>query len=114
MVYTRFTKYSAVLKMNKRSAIRTLYSISAGDTRTSTGANTRRILLDTKLDPRSTHARELESWRVYPAADAWTVPLLTSLLQLRSDSWVVNFDLEEEECLEDDDIGLMIDAVCIG
>ena len=61
MVYTRFTKYSAVLKMNKRSAIRTLYSISAGDTRTSTGANTRRILLDTKLDPRSNHARERAS-----------------------------------------------------
>ena len=72
--------------------------------------------LDTRLDPRSTQWRgsPLASWRVYPPADTWTVPLLTSLMELKSDSWEVNFDLEEEECLEDDAISFMIEASCTG
>ena len=42
-------------------------------------------------------------WRVYEAEDIWTVPLVSSLLLLRSDNWEVNFDLYEEECLGNED-----------
>ena len=114
MMYSRFTKYLAVLKNNKRAVIRTLYSIAAGDVRTLTGSNVRKIILDSGLDPRQVQARKFVNWRVYTAADDWSVPLITSLLELRSDAWVVNFDLEEEDCLEDPEINFMLEAVCTG
>ena len=76
MIFSRFTKYLAVLKKNKRSAIRTLYSIAANDVRTTTGANVRKILLKSGMDPRL-----FPDWRVYAASDSWSVPLVSSLLQ---------------------------------
>ena len=81
MMYSRFTKYLAVLKNNKRAAIRTLYSIAAGDMRTVTGSNVRKIILDSGLEQRQVHSREFANWRVYTTADAWSVPLITSLLE---------------------------------
>ena len=115
MIYSRFRKYLTVLKQNKRPFIRTLYDIVSGDARSSTGSNVRKVLLDSGLDPRVVSKHKFSSWRVYPPADGWTVPLLTSLLELRSENWQVNFDMEEEmEPLEDVDINFMIDAVCTG
>ena len=114
MMYSRFTKYLAVLKNNKRAAVRTLYSLAAGDVKTLTRSNVRKIILNSGMDPRQVHAREFANWRVYTAADDWSVPLITSLLELRADAWTVNFDLEEEECLEDPEINFMLEAVCTG
>ena len=115
MIYSRFRKYLTVLKLNKRPFIRTLYDIVSGDARSPTGSNVRKVLLDSGLDPRVVSKHKFSSWRVYPPADGWTVPLLTSLLELRSENWQVNFDMEEEmEPLEDVDINFMIDAVCTG
>ena len=114
MIYSRFTKYLSVLKKNKRSIIRTLYSIAANDVRTLTGSNVRKIFLDTALDPRYVPGSRFADWRVYTAADTWSVPLLSSLLELRSDTWEVNFDVEDQECLEDPEINFMIVAVCTG
>ena len=53
------------------------------------------------------------NWRVYNANDTWSVPLRVSLLELRSESWEVNFDLEEE-ALDDSEINFMIEVVCNG
>ena len=115
MIYSRFLKYLTVLKKNKRPFLRTLHNIVLDDVKTLTGSNVRRILLDTGLDPRSTSKHQLADWAVYQAADTWTVPLLASLLELRNETWVVNFDLEDEmDTLDDKDINFMIEAVCTG
>ena len=114
MIYSRFSKYISVLKKNKRLSIRTLYSISANDVRTTTGSNVRKILLKSGIDPRCVPKQKFSDWRVYSAVDTWTVPLLSSLLELRSDAWEVNFDVEAGECLEDEEINFMIEAVCTG
>ena len=115
MIYSRFTKYLSVLKLNKRAFIRTLYGIASGDVRSPTGSNVRKIFLNAGLDPRQESKHKFSDWRAYPPADSWTVPLLTSLIELRAESWQVNFDVEEEmEPMEDVDIDFMIDAVCTG
>ena len=106
-----FKVYQTVFRNNKTSAIRTLYSIAASDV---TGSNVRKITLDCALDPRQVNAREFANWRVCTAADNWIVPLLTSLLELRSHALVLNFNLEEDEFLEDPEINFMIEAVCTG
>ena len=108
MIYSRFSKYISVLKKNKRLSIRTLYSISANDVRTTTGSNVRQILLKSGIDPRCVPKQKFSDWRVYSAVDTWTVPLLSSLLELRSDAWEVNFDIEADECLGDEEINFMI------
>ena len=115
MIYSRFAKYITVLKQNKRPVIRTLYGIVSGDARSPTGSNVRKVLSSSGLDPRLEPKHKFSSWRVYQPADSWTVPLLTSLLELRSENWQVNFVTEEEmEPLEDDEIDFMVNAVCTG
>ena len=48
--------------------------------------------------------------------DSWTVPLLTSLIELREETWVVHHDTEdgEEQELIDKDFQFMIDSICSG
>ena len=112
MIFSRFTKYLSVLKKNKRPAIRTLYSVSVNDVRTTTGGNVRKILLQSGMDPRIVPKCKFSMWKVYVASDTWSVPLISSLLQLRSENWEVNFDVEEDATLEDPEIELMLQAVC--
>ena len=114
MIYSRFSKYISVLKKNKRLSIRTLYTISANDVRTTTGSNVRKILLKSGIDPRCVAKQKFSDWRVYSADDSWSVPLLSSLLELRSDAREVNFYVEADECLEDEEINYMIEEVCTG
>ena len=79
-----------------------------------TGTELGKILLHTGMDPRVEPRSRFSNWRVYTPSDSWSVPLLASLLQLRSEAWVVNFDIEEEELLGEDDVEFMIEAVCTG
>jgi hypothetical protein len=96
MIYSRFTKYLTVPKQNKRPFIRTFYDIVSVDARSPTGSNVRKILLDFSLDPRLVSKHKFSAWRAYLPADGWTVPLLISLLEQRSENWQVNLDMEEE------------------
>ena len=57
---------------------------------------------------------QFSDWRVYFADDSLSVPLLSSVVELRSDAWEANFDVEADECLEDEEINFMIEAVCTG
>ena len=114
MIYSRFVKYLTMLKRNRRPAIRDLCWISASDVRTTTGGNVRTIFLKSGMDPRLVPQCKFADWRVYEAKDKWTVPLVSSLLLLRSDDWVVNFDLDEEECLGNEDIKFIYEALCTG
>ena len=66
------------------------------------------------MDPRVVPQSRFSDWRVYPPSDSWSVPLLASLLQLRSDAWVVNYDIEDEDYLGEEEIEFMIEAVCTG
>ena len=82
------------------------------DAKTLTGANVRKVLLDTDMDPRFVPKHRYSKWIVYKEADSWTVPLLTSLLELRQDNWEVVFDVEDElEVLDDRELNFMIEAV---
>ena len=115
MIFSRFVKYIKVLKNNKRLFIRSLFDIVSGDANSPTGSNVKQIFRKTGLDPRHEAQHQYSNWRVYPPADDWTVPLLTSLLEIRYENWEVNFDTEEEmEPLEDTEIDFMIAAVCTG
>ena len=112
MIFSRFIKYLSALKNNTRPAVRELYNISAGDVRTTTGGNVRRIMLQSGMDPRSVSKHMFTNWRVYEAADTWTVPLVSSLLLLKSDTWEVNFDLCDEDGLQDAEIDVMLESIC--
>ena len=93
--YNLLVKYLKVLRNNKRLFIRNLFNIVSGDVRSPTGSNVKQILRNTGLDPRYEAQHKFSNWRVNPHVDYWTVPLLTSLLELRSENWQVNFDIEE-------------------
>ena len=82
--------------------------------RSTTGSNIRKIQLHTGIGPRDISKNSLSGWKVYTPYDSWSVPLITSLLQLRSEAWIVNFDPEEEEVLGNAEIELMIEEVCTG
>ena len=84
-----------------------MYNIAVNDVKTTTGGNVRKVLLQSGMDPRTIPKHRFSDWRVYKSADTWTVPLVSSLLLLRSDSWEV-----EEECLEDAEIKFMLEAIC--
>ena len=113
MVYSRFMKYMKMVKYNKRAFLNCLYNVVKDDVRTTTGSNIRTIQLATAVDPRYMEKHLLKNWFVYPPKDDWTVPLLVSLLEMRSDNWEVIFD-QEEECLQNDAIDFIIEAVCTG
>ena len=113
MVYSRFAKYIMMVKKNKRPFLRCLYDVVKDDVKTTTGSNIRTLLLTTGVDPRFMSRHLLKDWRVYPPQDNWTVPLLSSLLELRAGNWEVLFD-DEEDDLQNDEIDFMIEAVTTG
>ena len=83
------------------------------DIKTTTGSNIRTLLLSTGVDPRFMSRHNLKTWRVYPPKDNWTVPLLTSLLELKAGNWEVAFD-DEDDSLQEDEVDFMIEAVSSG
>ena len=113
MVYSRFAKYIMMVKQNKRPFLKCLYDIIKNDVKTTAGSNIRTLFLSTGVDPRFMSRYLLKDWRVHPPEDNWTVPLLTSLLELRAGNWEVLFD-DEEEDLHNDEVDFIIDAVCTG
>ena len=53
-------------------------------------------------------------WKVNEPADAWSVPLLASFLDLRQDNWEALFDVKDEMItFDDDEITFMVKAVCM-
>ena len=55
----------------------------------------------------------LQNYRVseVPVGEEWRIPLLSSLLEIRDERWVINFD-DEDDTETIDAIKLMIDKVC--
>ena len=85
------------------------------DIRSVTGSNLRKILLDAGhlINPGVTKKNILDSYRVYkiPEEEEWRIPLIESLLEVKSGNWAIEFD-EEEDSLNDDAIKLMLDRAC--
>ena len=114
MIFSRFLKYLKSVALNRRPALRCLYSIVKNDVKTMTGSNIRTILVESQVDPRSLETHALKDWRVYPQCDVWTVPLLRNLLEIRANNWEVVYNDETEEVATDEDISFMISAICTG
>ena len=113
MVFSRFTKYLELLATNKKPFIRCLYDLVSNDVSTLTGSNIRKLFLTTKIDPRYFAKNALKNWRVYEAADGWTMPLIKSLLWLKEEEWEVIFNDEDNlDSLKVEDIDFMIDSLC--
>ena len=98
-----------------KSNVKFLLSISSDDTRSNTGANLRKILLETgiKVIPGKTSHFELNEYTVYkiPTGEEWRFPFLCSLLKIRDDELEVQFN-DEEQILDDIDITHMIEDIC--
>ena len=114
MVFSRFLKYIKSIANNKRASLRCLYRLIKDDVRTLTGGNTRQIFLETKVDPRTSSSHVQKNWRMYPQLDNWTVPLLRNLIEVRGGNWEVVYDDEAEECVTDEELNFMINAICTG
>ena len=111
--YSRFAKYIQMGKNNKRAFLRCLFNTVKDDVRSTSGSNIRTILLSTQVDPRYMSRHKIKGWSVYPPKDSWTVPLLTSLIELRSDNWEMAFD-SEEDFLQPNDLNFIIEAISTG
>ena len=114
MLFSRFLKDIKSIARSKREALRSLYSVIKDDVTSTPGSNIRPIMLETGVDPRSLDTHALKGWRVYPAQDEWSIPLLRNLLEVRNDNWEVIFDEETGEAPTDEELDFMIAAVCSG
>ena len=114
MLFNRFLKYIKLIANNKKQSVKTLFNLIKDDVRTNTGSNIRTILLETAVNPRDLQIHALKGWRVYPAQDEWTVPLLRNLMEVRGNNWEVVYDEETGEAADDEDIDFMIGAICSG
>ena len=112
MLLKRFLKFtSSILKTNK-PFIKFLLRAVSTDVRSNTGSNLRTILLKTGVQavPGITLPSALKTNRLHevPGGEEWKVPLLNSLLQIRSGNFKLEFD-EEEDSTELVD-GILLDV----
>ena len=114
VIFKRFIKFVASLRNNKRQSIKSLLAAVQDDVRSLIGGNLRIIQLTTDT-PISQVTSKLRNFRVYPVPEGeeWRLPLLQSLVEIRSENWEILFNEEsDDEELDDDDIEMMIMEVC--
>ena len=117
MIYSRYIKFlSNICLKSDRDNLKSLLNTVKNDVRSQTGANIKRIFLDTgvRIIPGVTLPSVLSGVSAYKVEECerWRYPLLQSLLQVREDQWEIRFDEEEEVCFEEDDISDMIHETC--
>ena len=117
MMWSRYIKFVKSLVKNKKPCISSLFKIIQSDIRSVTASNLKTILLETDklIIPGTTNKLTLKEYNVYqtPQGEEWRAPLITSLLQIKEDQWVIEFDQEGEEFLPNDVIKIMIDSICV-
>ena len=114
VIFKRFIKFVASLRNNKRQSIKSLLAAVQDDVRSLIGGNLRIIQLTTDT-PISLVTSKLRNFRVYPVPEGeeWRLPLLQSLVEIRSENWEIFFNEEsDDDELDDDDIEMMIKEVC--
>ena len=117
MIYSRYIKFlSNICLKSDRDNLKSLLNTVKNDVRSQTGANIKRIFLDTgvRIIPGVTLPSVLSGVSAYKVEECerWRYPLLQSLLQVREDQWEIRFDEEEEVCFVEDDISDMIHETC--
>ena len=117
MIYSRYIKFlSNICLKSDRDNLKSLLNTVKNDVRSQTGANIKRIFLDTgvRIIPGVTLPSVLSGVSAYKVEECerWRYPLLQSLLQVREDQWEIRFDEEEEVCFDEDDISDMIHETC--
>ena len=117
MIYSRYIKFLRnICSTSDRDNLKSLLNTVKNDVRSQTGANIKRIFLDTgvRIIPGVTLPSVLSGVSAYKVEECerWRYPLLQSLLQVREDQWEIRFDEEEEVCFDEDDISDMIHETC--
>ena len=111
----RYIKFLDSLVKNKKPAVQALIKRKYKDARTTTGSNIRQILLETGIFviPGETKSFTMNDQYVYkvPKGHEWKIGLLISLLEIKENNWIVQFD-EENDVLSEDEVQMMIDDVC--
>ena len=122
-IYSRYIKFVNTLQSTERQCVKSLFEYVRGDVRSLVGGNLRQIFLDSGVlvEPGATRPSALSQYCVYqvPEGEEFRLPLLVSLLQIRSDNWSVIFNKEsggdyrdDDDEIEDNDIVMMINEVC--
>ena len=67
-----------------------------------------------KVFPKVTKGFALHDYLVYkvPTGQDWRLPLLVSLLEIKDDQWVIEFD-EETDKFSEDEVTSLVNNVCI-
>ena len=111
MLFSRFVKFVNAIFKSKKPALRFLLSVSKSDVRSLTESNLRSILLNTGVEvkPGVTKATVVKKHTLckVPDEERWKVPLLHSLLAVKSEEFEIRFDDDDHET-EDNEIGMDI------
>ena len=117
IIYKKYINFLRAIATNRRQCLRNLLKSVSTTCTSVTGANLRRILLDTGvyINPGQTKGFVLNNYIVHktPVDQEWRIPLLVSLLRIRDSNWEINFD-DEAGQLKEDEISALISSVCIG
>ena len=114
MLLSKFINFANAIKKSNKKAMKFLLSLVASDVRSITGSNFRSILINTgvgvKVVPGITKAVEIKKHTLFtvPEADQWKVPLLHSLLKVKSGELAISFD---DDDLEDVDRDIPLDIL---
>ena len=117
-MYKRFVKFLQSIVSSYRQSLKFLLNCVCDDVRSLTGANLRKIKNVTGINvtPGITSQVQFNNCWVYevPEGDEWKLPLLHSLLEIRSENWEILFNEEEEGSgdFDGDDLSTMIEEVC--
>ena len=118
VIYKRFVKFVHTIVKSDRRSLKFLLESVCNDVRSLTGGNLRKIHVVTgiKAIPGATPTGQFRNCRIYvtPEGEEWRLPLLQSLLEVRSENWDILFNEEEEEQdnFDGNDISAMIEETC--
>ena len=117
MIYKKYVNFLGAIAKNRRHELVHLLNIVKDTCSSLTGANMRKVLLDSnvRIIPGKTKGFELANYIVNkpPVGEEWRLPLLVSLLEIRDSNWELNFD-EEVGNFKEDEITNLISTVCVG
>ena len=114
MLLKRFLKFvNSIMKTNKPS-LKFLLATVAADARTITGSNLRSILLNTGVQvvPCQTLGSYIRTKKLQqvPEGEEWKVPLLHSLLEIRSGEFKLVFDYAAPD--DNDSVDDLLAHIC--
>ena len=117
LIYKKYLNFLHSIATNRRQALVSLFNCVKSTCQSVTGANIRKIVLDTgtPIEAGISKGYTLQNYRVYetPVGQEWRLPLLISLLEIQAHRWGIDFD-EETQKLTEDEISSLINNICSG